>query len=128
VKNEQTLKSCFRDNYKSEVMKFTLTLRSLWPYEEIRIADGRIAEGITIKQEFLLRKVIIGNAPSYFLVTAAKNYALPVVATLTADYIIRYLKGLKNKEIKINDQTVNINQAEIKQVIIDFNQSEDYAT
>ena len=107
-------------------MNFTLSIRSLNPEEHVNIPNGKIAEGITIKKEHILKEIF--NPPVDFLITVAQNYALPVVATLTAEYIIRYLWDKKDKKIEINNHIINVNQMEIKQLIININQSDDDTT
>lgn len=102
-------------------MNFTLSIRSLNPNERISIPNGKIADGITMKREHTIREIL--NPPVDFLVSIAQNYALPVAAALTAEYIIRYLKGKKDEKIEINNNTVNINPIEIEQLIINIYQS-----
>jgi hypothetical protein len=97
-------------------MELRLSVRSLDPNVRIDIPNGKIAEGITIKQELILKEIV--NPPIDFIVYIAEYYALPVAATLTANYLYDKLKDRKDKPITINEQPVEINAKNIEQVII----------
>jgi hypothetical protein len=99
-------------------MKLYLSIRSLSQDESISIPNGKIADGITINQILTLREIT--NPPIDFLINLAQNYALPVAAALTADYIFQYIKDRKDKRIQINNEIVKVNVIEIKQVIINI--------
>ncbi len=58
------------------------------------------------------------NPPLDFVVYIAEHYALPVAATLTANWLYDKLKDRKDKQITINEQLVEINAKNIEQLII----------
>lgn len=102
-------------------MNYTLGIRYLNPDKKINIPNGKIAEGITIKQDRMVKEIL--NPPIDFLVSIIQNYGIAVAAALTAEYLFRYLDR-REKQVEINNQVININLVEIKQVIINIYQSE----
>jgi len=99
-------------------MKLHITIQSSDPNVGNEIDKGKIADGITVKRQLILREAI-GISFSDFLFII-ENIGINVAATLIAKYLYDKLKGRKDTNLIINYKPVEINAEKIEKLIINI--------
>lgn len=104
---------------KEKTMKLYVSIQSSDPSVGKGITKANIADGITIKQNLILRESI---SPTFYsdLIFIIQNIALPVAATLIANFLYDKLERKKDNSLSINNRPVEINAKQIEQLIINI--------
>jgi len=96
-------------------MKLEFSIRSSEPIE-INQNENALARGITIKRRMILMESL--DAPIFYIAYIGKEIALPVAATIIANYLWEKLRGAKDSQLTISNQSVEINAQNIETLII----------
>ena len=83
------------------------------------ISKANIANGITIERKFILRESVSAVIYSDF-VFIIQNLAVPIAATLIANFLYDKLKRGKDNHLTINNQPIEINAEKIEHLIINI--------
>jgi len=104
-------------------MKLHISIQSSDPNVGNEIAKAKIADGIIIKRQLILREAI-GVSFSDFLFII-ENIGINVAATLIAKYLYDKLKGRKDTNLVVNNESVEINAEKIEKLIINILKEEE---
>jgi hypothetical protein len=99
-------------------MKLNISVRSSNPNVHSKIAEAKIADGITIQREKTFREMV--NPPIDYLVFIGVNIAIPIAVNLIAKFLYDVLKAEKDNKLTINNKSIEINAEKIEQLIINI--------
>ena len=115
-------KTLIQRDTKEKTMKLDISVRSSDPSIHSKIAEAKIADGITIQQKKTLREMV--NPPIDYLVFIGVNIAVPIAVNLIARFLYDVLKGEKDNKLTINNKSIEINAEKIEQLIINIEKEE----